>query len=679
MQLSRRHTSVWCSAVAVGLALATAVAIAAPARAASGTWERAWGKDVVTGGGTGFEVCTVAASCQPGLTGGLGGELNQPTGVAADPAGNVYIADRFNQRIQKFDAFGNWERAWGNDVDTVVAGGFEICTVAASCQAGVGSGGGGLLFNPFGIAADAAGNVYVADTSNHRIQKFDSSGNWQLAWGKDVVMGGGTGFEVCTAAASCQQGSNLGGLGGELFNPNGIAADAAGNVYVVDASNTRIQKFDPSGNWERAWGKDVVMGGGTGFEICTVAASCKQGATGGLGGELFEPFGVAADAGGNVYVADTSNGRIQKFDFSGNFLRAWGKDVDTGGGTGFEICTVAASCKAGPASEGLGGELSAPTGVAADGAGNVYVAEHADHRIQKFDSSGNWQRAWGSDVVVGGGTGFEICTVAASCQAGATGGLGGELNPPIGIAADPAGRVYVADTSAQPDPSNPSNQRIQKFADPRTLTVTLGGSGTGSVTGPGISCPGDCTETFPDGASVTLNATPTGGSSFAGWGGACLGKDSCQLTMDADKAVSADFTAPPPGAGPPPGAAPLPGAAPPPGAEPPTCKGLPATIVGTDGNDVLSGTPGKDVIVGLGGNDKLSALAGNDLVCGAKGNDTLKGGPGNDFLGGQKGNDTLLGKKGNDKLSGKAGNDTLKGGPGKDTLKGGAGKDKQVQ
>jgi hypothetical protein len=97
------------------------------------------------------------------------------------------------------------------------------------------------------------------------------------------------------------------------------------------------------------------------------------------------------------------------------------------------------------------------------------------------------------------------------------------------------------------------------------------------------------------------------------------------------------------------------------GAAPLTCKGKPATIVGTSGNDVREGTSGKDVIVGLGGNDKLSGLARSDLICGGAGKDTLKGG------------------KGNDKLYGKAGKDTLKGGPGKDKLKGGPGKDKQVQ
>jgi hypothetical protein len=92
-----------------------------------------------------------------------------------------------------------------------------------------------------------------------------------------------------------------------------------------------------------------------------------------------------------------------------------------------------------------------------------------------------------------------------------------------------------------------------------------------------------------------------------------------------------------------------------------TCKDEPATIVGTEGNDLRRGTSGRDVIVGLGGNDKLSGLAGNDVMCGGDGMDTLKGG------------------KGKDRLYGEAGNDTLSGGTGKDKLKGGAGTDKQIQ
>jgi uncharacterized protein (DUF2147 family) len=553
-----RHGSSWSTAAAVGLAaLATAAVLASAAHAASGTWQRAWGKDVVAGGGTGFEVCTVAASCQQARAGNRGGELSGfVLGVATDTTGNVFVVDTSNERIQEYDSSGNWQRAWGKDVVAGGGTGFEVCTVAADCKQGEVGELGGELNNPSGVATDAAGNVYVIDVQNDRIQKFDSSGSFERAWGKDVDSGGGTGFEVCTVAASCKQGAP-GGLGGELgFNAldGGLTVDPAGNVYV--AQDQRIQKFDSSGNWERAWGRDVVAGGGTGFEVCTVAASCKMGAIGGLGGELDFPSGAATDAAGNIYVADEGNARIQKFDSSGNWERAWGKDVDSGGGTGFEVCTVAASCEQGTGG-GLGGEFRGAYSVAADAAGDIYVADMNNQRIQKFDSSGNWERAWGMDVDSGGGAGFEICTAAASCKSGATGELGGEFSRnPFGVAADPAGNVYVSDSGYQ---------RIQKFGEP--------------------------------------------------------------------------VPAPPARA----------------------CKGHRATIVGTNGPDMLRGTRGKDVIVGLGGNDKLSGLAGNDVICGGSGKDILKGG------------------KGNDKLYGEAGKDTLKGGPGKDKLKGGRGKDKQVQ
>jgi uncharacterized protein (DUF2147 family) len=564
-----RHASTWCMAVAFGLAaVATAAVLAAPSHAAVGTWERAWGKDVVAGGGEGFEVCIEAASCQEARAGVRGGELVAPLGVATDAAGNIYVADTSNQRIQKFDPSGNFERAWGKDVVAGGGTGFEVCIEAASCKQGADGGLGGELVGPSGVATDAAGNVYVLDAYNYRVQKFDSSGNWERAWGKDVDSGGGTGFEVCTVAASCKQGT-VGGLGGEFWGLGltGVAVDHAGNVYVPDHLNNRIQKFDSSGNWERAWGKDVVVGGGTGFEVCTVAASCKQGADGELGGELRIPSGVATDAAGNLYVADTL--RIQKFDPLGNWERAWGKDVNAGGATGFEVCTVAASCLGGTSGTS-GGEFRSPYGVAADATGNVYVVDMANQRVEKFDSSGTWERAWGKEVVVGGGTGFEVCTVAASCRGGLTGGRGGEFSRnPFGVAADTAGNVYVTDSGSH---------RVQKYTD----------------------------------------------------------------------AVA-------------------------------VCMGTEATVVGTDGRDVLRGTSGTDVIVGLGGRDKVSALAGNDLVCGGNGKDTLKGGAGNDQLSGQKGNDKLYGQKGNDRLTGKAGKDTLRGGPRKDTLKGGAGKDKQIQ
>jgi sugar lactone lactonase YvrE len=470
--------------VVVGLALT----VAAPAQGAA-TWERAWGKDVGTGGGTGFEICTVAASCQSGPdTPAEADSLWRPWATATDGAGDVYVADGNNQ-IQKFDSSGNFLRAWGKDVvetgspdDTGT--GFEICVAANgdTCRAGTSGALGGELRSPDGVATDAAGNVYVADADNNRIQKFDSSGNFLRAWGKNVVATGspddtGSGAEICVAASgdTCQAGS-VGGAGGSVSYPNGVAADGAGNVYVAEDEGPRISKFDSSGSFLRAWGKDVIDPAsagntGTGFEICVAGVNtCKEGDnTGALGGEIASARGVGTDAAGNVYVGDAENNRVQKFDSSGNFLRAWGKNVVATGspddtGNGAEICVAANgdTCQAG-VEGGLGGELKEPFGVAPDASGDVYVADRFNNRIQKFDSSGNFLSTWGKDVVFAGpgntGTGFEVCVSGTdTCQAGSNStALGGELNLPPGVATDPAGNVYVADAS---------NNRVQKFADP---------------------------------------------------------------------------------------------------------------------------------------------------------------------------------------------------------------------
>ena len=106
------------------------------------------------------------------------------------------------------------------------------------------------------------------------------------------------------------------------------------------------------------------------------------------------------------------------------------------------------------------------------------------------------------------------------------------------------------------------------------------------------------------------------------------------------------------------------------------CGGMPATVVGTQGNNTLRGTGGNDVIVGLGGNDQIEPGSGNDIVCGGSGNDTVEAGSGNDRIFGGTGNDDLSGGSGDDRLEGQAGADRLDGGSDRDTLLGAAGADK---
>ena len=130
---------------------------------------------------------------------------------------------------------------------------------------------------PWGVATDQQGYLYVSDTSNARIQKFQPDGTPLLKWGRD------------------------GGYDGAMFYPRGITIDFVGNVYVADEGNHRIQKFDARGNFLLKWGKE-----GNGL------------------GQFKSPWGLACDALGNVYVVDSGNHRVQKFDSNGTFLCSWG-------------------------------------------------------------------------------------------------------------------------------------------------------------------------------------------------------------------------------------------------------------------------------------------------------------------------------------------------------------------
>jgi DNA-binding beta-propeller fold protein YncE len=251
-------------------------------------------------------------------TPGLGaGQFNQPRGVVTDGLGQVYIADSAANRIEKFDPSGRFLAKWGRN--------------GGDGTAGTGN---GEFNDPRGIATDAAGNLYIADHGNHRVQKLDTNGRFLLKFGRN----GGDG--------------SAGVAPGEFNKPRKVAVDRAGNIYVADKGNHRIQKFDASGRFLLKWGRN----GG-------------DGSAGAASGEFNLPYSVAIAPTGEVYVTDTANNRLQKFTPAGVFIARIGHN----GGDG---------------SPGTApGEFTTPYGVAVDCRGNLYVTDEGNDRVETFGAA----------------------------------------------------------------------------------------------------------------------------------------------------------------------------------------------------------------------------------------------------------------------------------------------------
>lgn len=296
----------------------------------------------------------------------------------------------------------------------------------------------GVLRFPEAVAVDTFGNVYVADQLSYVVQKFSAEGAFETEWGS---FGGGHG----------------------QFGPiGGLATDAAGNVYVVDSSHNRIEKFDPNGAFITQWGH-------TGSEPGQFSFGSSQDYT-------KPPGGGIAVAGNYVYVADSGNNRIQRFNLEGGEGMEWGTK-----GSGL-------------------GQFTYPRGVAAN-ASEVLVADDDNHRIEKFDPNGAYQSSAGSqgtgpgqfafpygvaldaagNVYVADDLGHRVVKLNPELGfLGAWGGYGtkpGQLAFPRAVASDPAGDNYVANTA---------DDRIEVYgAEGRFLrTIGVSARGLGALTGP---------------------------------------------------------------------------------------------------------------------------------------------------------------------------------------------------
>ena len=322
-------------------------------------------------------------------------EMSLPTSVQVDSSGNLYFTDSLNNRIRKLS---------GGNVNTFAGNGL----VSRSGDGGAATS--AQLNSPLGVTVDAAGNLYVSDTLNNLVRRVDTKGVITTFAGTGTAGFGGDGG----AAASAQ-----------LNNPQGLAVDPAGNLYIADTQNARVRK----------------VSGGT---ISTVAGSGSSG-FGGDGGaatsaQLNAPFGVALDAAGNLYIAEFSNNRIRKVGTNGN--------ISTIAGTGV-------SGYSGDGGAATSAQLNGPQAVAVDGSGNVYVADTANNRVRKIGNTG------------------VITTVAGTGIAGFSGdggpGTSAQVGNPSALAVDSVGNVYIADGSA----------RVRKLFLSGVISTIAGGGNRG--------------------------------------------------------------------------------------------------------------------------------------------------------------------------------------------------------
>jgi len=334
-------------------------------------------------------------------------QLNHPWDVAVDGDGNVYIADTDNHRIRK-----------------VIAATGVITTIAGVGWSGFDGDGGpataAWLDTPRGVAVDDAGNVYIADTNNHRVRRVDAtSGDISPVAGTDFA--GYNGDDIAATSAS-------------LYYPWNVALDSGGNFYIADSSNHRVRQ--------------VISA--TGF-ITTVAGTGAFGFSGDGGpavsAQLDTPYGVTVDGDGNLYIADYYNYRVRRVDGATG-------DITTFAGTGSTVYN--------------GDDIPAttanlyPYGVAVDGAGHVYIADDQSCRARRVDTSTGL-----ITTVAGRSPGYNGDGIAAADA---------RLYYPRGAATDSDGNVYIADTS---------NHRVRKVDVATGRITTVAGTGVAGFSGDG--------------------------------------------------------------------------------------------------------------------------------------------------------------------------------------------------
>ena len=317
-------------------------------------------------------VTTIAGDGSNGFADGMGtaAKFYHPYGIVIDGPGNLYVSDEGNYRIRKITSAGS------------------VTTLAGSGAGHAdGSGASASFYGPEGLTWDAVGNIIVAELINNRIRRVTTSG-------------------VVTTVAGNTEGYVDGtGTAAEFYYPTNVTADMTGNLFVADSYNQRIRKITSAGVVTTFVGGGTTGPGNGSFLDGTGTAARFQ-----------SPAGMVFDASGNMYMVDGGNNRIRKVTPAGVVTTYAGS-----GATGHQDGNAQTA------------EFAAPTGLAIDGAGDLFVADFGNNCIREITPDGN------------------VTTIAGSSSSysGSADGMGtaASFDGPSSLVFDASGNLYIADNS----------------------------------------------------------------------------------------------------------------------------------------------------------------------------------------------------------------------------------------